>query len=283
MTLARAFKAGLGAIALAALLGPAAARVEAAPRLGPAAARSVTLKVLMPSYGGWLKVNGREMKKLGFERVFTIPGDIEIPAGTAELLIEAEIRPNNYEVITRVRRVPIEPGRDIVADLREKDERFPDKIFIRFIPTPPEIVQEMLKLAGVGPQDTVYDLGCGDGRIVIEAVKTFGARRGVGIDLDPKRVEESRKNALDAGVQAKTEFRVGDVLDIKDLAEASVVVLFISQDLNLALRPVLQHTLKPGARVVSSYFTMGGWKPAHTVFARTENDVEYPLHLWIIK
>jgi precorrin-6B methylase 2 len=245
--------------------------------------QAMTIKVLMPRYGAALKINGQAVSKLGFERVIRVPEDIVLPAGTTEIEVEAEIRPNNFEVITRVRRVVLETGRDFIIDLREEDERFPDKIFIRYIPTPPEIVEAMLKLADVSPKDTVYDLGSGDGRIVIEAVKTFGVRYGVGIDLDPKRIEESRKNARDAGVEGKTEFRQGDVLDIKDVSDASVVVLFISQDINLALRPMLQKTLKPGARVVSSYFTMGVWKPTRTIFVRADNDVEYPLHLWVIK
>ena len=267
------------ALTLFAFFSPGAGPVRPEIPSSPA----MTIKVLMPTYGAALKINGQAVSKLGFERVVRVPEDIVLPAGTTEIEVEAEIRPNNFEVITRVRRVAFETGRDLVIDLREKDERFPDKIFIRYIPTPPEIVEAMLKLADVSPKDTVYDLGSGDGRIVIEAVKTFGARHGVGIDLDPKRLEESRKNARDAGVEPKTEFRQGDILDIKDLSDASVVVLFISQDINLALRPILQKTLKPGARVVSSYFTMGAWKPTRTAFIRADNDVEYPLHLWVIK
>jgi ribosomal protein L11 methylase PrmA len=105
----------------------------------------------------------------------------------------------------------------------------------------------------------VVDLGCGDGRIVIAAAKRFGAR-GLGVDLDPDRVRESRTNAVAAGVSERVEFRTGDLMQA-DLRAATVVAIFLSADMNLRLRPKLLAELRPGTRVVSNGFDMGDWKP----------------------
>ena len=152
---------------------------------------------------------------------------------------------------------------------------------VPYVPTPQVVVDEMLKMANVGKDDVVYDLGCGDGRIVIAAVGKFDARRGVGVDIDPERIRDSRANARRAGVEDRVEFRQGDVLKIKDLSEATVVTLYMSQEVNLRLRPALRKVLKPGARVVSHYFTMGDWKPDRTETV-TGRGGEYEIHLWTI-
>src|SRR6266480_4962976 len=103
----------------------------------------------------------------------------------------------------------------------------PPKLDVPYVPTPPPVVEAMLKLAGVKAGDVVYDLGCGDGRIVVTAVRDFKAKRGVGIDLDPQRVKESKENAKQAGVEDKTEFREGDVLKLESVADADVVTLYL--------------------------------------------------------
>jgi len=121
------------------------------------------------------------------------------------------------------------------------------------------VVTAMLKLAGVTSRDTVYDLGSGDGRIVIAAAKEFGAR-GVGIEINPERVEEARSNAKKAGVEERVKFETADLFDA-DLRGATVVTLYLLPDLNLRLRPKLLKELKPGARVVSHAFGMGDWPP----------------------
>jgi SAM-dependent methyltransferase len=136
-------------------------------------------------------------------------------------------------------------------------ERKPDVVYV---PTPHAVVAEMLRMAKVGPKDTVYDLGCGDGRIVIAAARDFGAR-GVGIDIDPKRVAEARQNAKSAGVADRVEFRQADLFET-DLGSATVVALYLLPELNLKLRPKLLRELAPGSRIVSQSFDMGDWKPA---------------------
>jgi len=152
--------------------------------------------------------------------------------------------------------------------------RAPD---VPFEPSPPEVVTQMLELAEVRPNDVVYDLGCGDGRIVIAAVKRYGAR-GVGIDIDPVRIRESIENARTAGVSDRTTFLNQDLFEAS-IAEATVVTLFLWPEVNLKLRPKLLHELRPGTRVVSFWHDMGDWKPDRVV--ATHVDGESPrIYLW---
>ena len=134
---------------------------------------------------------------------------------------------------------------------------------VPYVPTPQEVVDEMLRMANVGKDDVVYDLGCGDGRLVITAVKKFGAKRGVGVDIDPQRIKESNENAQAAGVNDRTKFMVQDLFKT-DIKDATVVTLYLLPDVNLKLRPKLWSDLKPGTRVVSHAFDMGDWKPEKT-------------------
>jgi SAM-dependent methyltransferase len=129
---------------------------------------------------------------------------------------------------------------------------------VPYVPTTPEAVDAMLKLADVKKADVLYDLGCGDGRIVIAAARNFGAR-GVGIDIDPQRIKEARENAKRAGVESLVRFELGDLFEAQ-FGEATVVTLFLLPRINLKLKPRLLEQLKPGARVVSNTFDMGEWK-----------------------
>ena len=138
--------------------------------------------------------------------------------------------------------------------------------FVRYVPTPEEVVVEMLQLAGVAPNDVVYDLGCGDGRFVITAAKIFGAR-GVGVDIDPVRIRESEENARRDGVADRVKFIVQDLYQT-DIREATVVTLYLFPDLNLKLRPKLLRELRPGARVLSYRYDMEEWKPDNRVTVR---------------
>ena len=138
--------------------------------------------------------------------------------------------------------------------------RRPDVIYV---PTNDEVVRGMLKLAGVTKDDIVYDLGCGDGRIPITAAREFGAR-GVGIDIDPQRIAEANANAKQAGVGDRVQIRQQDLFQA-DIKEATVVTLYLLQSLNMKLRPKLLADLKPGTRIVSHAFDMGGeWQPEKT-------------------
>jgi ribosomal protein L11 methylase PrmA len=135
-------------------------------------------------------------------------------------------------------------------------QRSPDVIYV---PTPPEIVDEMLRVADVKKGDVLYDLGSGDGRIPITAAKKFGIR-AVGIDIDPERIWEATQNAKGAGVDGQVQFRREDLFKA-NFSEATVVTLYLLPELNVKLRPRLWAELKPGTRVVSHMFDMGDWKP----------------------
>jgi hypothetical protein len=139
--------------------------------------------------------------------------------------------------------------------------RAPDVIFL---PTPPEVVAAMLKVARVGKGDVIYDLGSGDGRIVISAVKDFGAARGVGIDIDPERIAEASANARQAGVADRVTFLNQDLFTT-NFSEATVVTLYLLPSLNLRLRPKLLSDLRPGTRIVSHAFDIGDWVPEQTL------------------
>jgi SAM-dependent methyltransferase len=149
------------------------------------------------------------------------------------------------------------PRQEAPAPQREVKKDVP------YVPTPESVVDEMLRMAGVGQGDVVYDLGCGDGRLVITAVKKFGARRGVGVDIDPQRIRESNENARGAGVTDRVEFREQDLFQT-DFKEATVVTLYLLPEVNLRLRPRLLDELRPGTRIVSHAFDMGDWVPEKT-------------------
>ena len=155
--------------------------------------------------------------------------------------------------------------------------RAPD---VHFVPTDTTKVREMLVAAGVDSKDLVYDLGCGDGRIVIMAVKKYGAR-GVCVDIDPVRIKESRSNADTAGVTKRIEFIRGDLFK-QDLSKASVVTLYLLPSLNERLRPKLFKELRPGTRIVSNAFDMGAWKADRTLNIKTFSGIQSYAYLWIL-
>ena len=147
-----------------------------------------------------------------------------------------------------------------------------------YVPTPPEVVDRMLAQASVTSRDVVYDLGCGDGRIVIAAAQKFGAR-GVGVDIDPVRIAEARSNAARAQVEHLVTFRLQDALDT-DVSEATVVTLYLLSAQNVQLRPMLTRQLRPGARIVSHNFAMGDWNPDVVEVFRSTDGQSRTLYLW---
>jgi len=147
-----------------------------------------------------------------------------------------------------------------------------------YIPTPQDVVDRMLEVAQVTNKDTVFDLGCGDGRVVVTAAKKYGAR-GVGIDIDKDRISESRRNARDAGVSALVRFEQGDILNA-DVSTATVVTLYLVSSANLKLRPLLTKQLQPGARIVSHAFGMGDWQPDKVDKFTDARGDERVIYLW---
>jgi SAM-dependent methyltransferase len=175
----------------------------------------------------------------------------------------------------RIRRVPLLALFliSIAAAQGPKTEKIPE---VPYVPTDNAVVDGMLKLAGVKSTDIVYDLGCGDGRIVVRAAKNYGAH-GVGVDINPVRIQEARENAKRNDVENLVRFEEGDLFDA-DIHDATVVTLYLLPNVNLRLRPKLLKDLKPGTRIVSHSFDMGDWKP------EKEEQVEgATIYLWTIQ
>jgi SAM-dependent methyltransferase len=168
----------------------------------------------------------------------------------------------------------------LAAAQEAKPKREPD---VPYVPTTEEAVKAMLNLAGVKKTDVVYDLGCGDGRIVIAAAKTFGAR-GVGIDINPVRIAEAKENAKKEGVEDLVRFEENDLFEA-DIRPATVVTLFLLPNINLKLLPKLLKDLKPGTRIVSNTFDMGDWKPEKEATVDSTDEDTYLSHrlmLWTV-
>src|SRR5579885_2696757 len=168
----------------------------------------------------------------------------------------------------------------LAAGQASQPKRVPD---VPYVPTTEEAVAAMLQLARVEKNDIVYDLGCGDGRIVVAAAKDFGAR-AVGIDINPERIAEARANAKRAGVENRVRFEEGDLFTA-DIHEATVVTLFLLSSVNQKLRPKLLADLKPGTRIVSNTFEMGDWKPdKEATVEGTDHDSYFSrkLFLWTV-
>jgi precorrin-6B methylase 2 len=151
---------------------------------------------------------------------------------------------------------------------------------VPYVPTPVEVVQEMLELAAVKQGDVIYDLGSGDGRLVIEAAQKFGVGRGVGIEINPRLVRESQENAKQAGVSDRVQFRQQDLFQT-DISDANVVTLYLLPRINIQLRPKLLNELKPGTRIVSHAFDMDDWKPDRTVVVDRPSR-QHILYYWVI-
>lgn len=148
-----------------------------------------------------------------------------------------------------------------------------------YVVTPPPVVDAMLTVAGVTGDDVVYDLGSGDGRIVIAAARTYGAR-GIGYELDPERVREAREKARAAGVADRVRFEVQDIFTA-DLREATVVTMYLLPEVNLRLKPRLLSELRPGTRIVSHAFDLGEWAPEKVVTV-TGSDGLYTVYCWVV-
>jgi uncharacterized protein (TIGR03000 family) len=275
LTFVRSFCIAL-LIASAATAAPA--RQQGRGTSEPSAGVSSRITITMPAADAQLFVDGQLVEGLGGRRTID---SRRHPAGTRSTMsIVAQWKPNGYTEITRTKEVPFTAGRPSAVDLSGDDPT--DRVKIIYVPTPQDAAEEMARLAGVGPNDIVYEPGCGDARITIAAIRR-GARRGICVDIDKDRVDESRANVKRAGLSSRIEVRHGDALDVKDLSAVTVVLLYMGEHFNKLLRPVLLRDLKPGSRIVSHFFTMGDdWPPEKTVrFASKEGGI-YRLHLWTI-
>jgi precorrin-6B methylase 2 len=160
----------------------------------------------------------------------------------------------------------------------ESDE---GKKIVPYVPTPQDVVERMLELAQVKKGDVVYDLGSGDGRIVVTAAKKYGVR-AVGFEIDPERIKESHENIKKAGVGHLVEIRQQDIRTV-NLSPATVLTMYLLPEVNLMIRPNIWKQMKPGSRVVSHDFDMGDWKPVRTENIKDSSGWDHTLYLWHVE
>lgn len=261
--------------------GPLSAQPKAGEK-GDAAKVKSKLKITVPQEDADLQIEGKSTKLDGLVREFETP---ELEKGKMyEYVFSVTWQPNNYTTITRTReKVRFNAGDPIELDLTKEDKTQPaDKVVIRWVPTPDDIVAKMIELAGVKKGDVVYEPGPGDGRVLIAAVKA-GADKAVGIEIDKAKAVESRDAVKKAGLADKIEIKEGDALKEEGYGNASVVFLYMGDEFDEAIRPNLQKSLKPGSRIVSHRFKMGDWEPDKTLTIKGEDGDEYLIHLWTVK
>jgi tRNA G37 N-methylase Trm5 len=152
---------------------------------------------------------------------------------------------------------------------------------VPYVPTPQEVVDRMLELAQVKKGDVVYDLGSGDGRIVVTAAKKYGVK-AIGFEIDPQRIKESHENIKKAGVENLVEIRQQDIRTV-DLSAANVLTMYLLPEVNLMIRPNIWKQMKPGSRVVSHDFDMGDWKPLKTEYIKDGSSWDHTLYLWHVE
>lgn len=252
-----------------------------------------TIKILIPEtpVKTALKVEGKDLEandKASREgvRVLVTP-DLE-PGKTYAYKIEATIEPNNYTKIVRTREITFKAGETVELDIRKKDDKIKDNVLIRWVPTPRLVAKDMCELAKVGPNDVVLDPGCGDAIMLIAAVEDAKAKRAIGTDIDPKMVEKAKEKVKEAKLDDKITIKEGNALELKadDLKDVTVVMLYMGNELNIRLRPILWEHLKPGSRIVSHRFIMGDWKPDKSITVTRPSDYsdmeEFNLHVWTV-
>lgn len=221
-----------------------------------------TLKVSLPPES-ILFIDETPTRSIGPERKFITP-----PLATNKTFyytLKWTYRDRGRQV-TRMAVIEFRAGKETDVDLRPGSKTTLSSQII-YVPTDQDIVEQMLDMAKVTDKDVVYDLGCGDGRIVITAAKSHGAR-GVGIDIDPERVRESKDNVKKHKVEKQVEIRQGDALLVPDLSKATVVTLYMLPEFQKKLVPILKRDLKPGARIVSHDYVLPDWKEEQLVNAQ---------------
>jgi len=258
--------------------------LAAAPAWGQESGQRATLRIRLPA-DARLLVEGQETKQTGANRTFTSPP--LTPGKKFNYTFEWTYRKDGKPV-TRTRTIYVRAGENKEVDLTKEDDQTSKKkepegagreLDVPFVPTPQDVVDKMLEIASITEKDVLYDLGCGDGRIVITAAKKYGCK-AVGFDLDPDRVQESRENVKAKEVEKLVTIEKKDLFDV-DMKPASVVTLYLLPDVNAKLIPQLEQ-LKPGARIISHDFTIKGIEPKHTVPVTSKEDGQkHMIYVWI--
>jgi uncharacterized protein (TIGR03000 family) len=251
----------------------------------PSDDRPAYLKVYIPA-GARLLVEGTPTKQTGELRRFESP---PLTAGRNYVYSLKAIWTANGKEVSKEQQARVQAGNETTVDFRPvqdkptvraqaPEDREPDVIYV---PTPQEVVDRMLELADIKKGDVVYDLGCGDGRIVVTAAKKYGVK-AVGFDINPERVKESLENVQRNHVENLVTIKKADIFTL-DLREANVVTLYLLPSLNVKLMPQLEK-LKPGSRIVSHDFDMKGAKPKTIEHVKTDNGFsrEHTVYLWVV-
>jgi len=275
-----AFRIAVCVLAVAALASPSCAQDKV----------QTEITILVPERGQEetiVKINGKQLDGEGPKRVYKTA----LEKGKEVVFkIEALVEPNNYTKITRRKEIKLKGGEndkvkiDMTGESAFEELTKKDDIVVRYVPTPDDIVDEMSKLAKITKDDVVYDLGCGNAVMLIRPIQKFGAKKGVGVEYDPEIMKLAIENVKKNKLEGKVEILQGDMLKLqpKDVEDATVVLLYIGDDLGKRVSPVLKNTLKPGSRIVSHRFLLGDWKADKSITVKGEDGGEYELHLWIV-
>ena len=269
----------LSAFVFVAISPAVASPAQATPQSATQAAEGVSsrITITMPQEDATLIVDGQQDVTFGAVRAIDSK---RLPRrAQSTMTLTVQWKPNGYTEMTRTKQIRFAAGDPVTVDL--SIDQPDDRVKVIYVPTPQDVSEEMSRLANVGPSDVVYEPGCGDARITIAAIRR-GAQRGICIDIDEERARESRANVKAAGFAERIDVRHGDALDLKDLSQVSVVLLYMGEHFNLLIRPVLWRDLKVGSRVVSHAFGMGDWKPDQAIYFESEQGGAYQLYLWTI-
>jgi uncharacterized protein (TIGR03000 family) len=267
-------------VGISLLLAPGALLVTAGPpeKKVVKEPEPAQLRVFVPP-AAQVTIDNVPTKQGGPERRYTTP---PLERGkTYTYTLKATWREDDRTIV-RMAVATVQAGKEVEVDLRDKSQDGSSSQII-FVPTPESVVDKMLELAKITKDDLVYDLGCGDGRIVVAAAKKYGVH-GVGIDIDPVRVAEARANVRKAGVEKLVEIRHGDALKVPDISRATVVELYMLPEFMEKLGPTLKKELKPGTRIVAHDYPFPKWK-ADLTLTMPGVDRLYPhtLYVWQVR
>jgi uncharacterized protein (TIGR03000 family) len=242
------------------------------------AAKPALVRVMVPAEAQ-LHFDQHLTRQSGTDRLFETP---PLPAGKSYSYLLKATWPQGNRQVVRMAVATVQAGGETVIDLRpgSKDATSSE---IVYVPTPQRVVDKMLEMAKLTKDDVVFDLGCGDGRVVVTAAEKYGAR-GVGIDIDPARIKQALANVEKAGVAKLVEIRQGDALKVPDLARATVVMTYMLPEFMEKLKLILKNTLKPGTRVVAHDYAVPGWEPLERATVPGGTRIHaHTLYLWRIE